>query len=387
MSLIKGIRNNMYVELARRNLTRHTVRTALAAIGIIIGVIAISSMGILGNSLKLSVSESLGDVGNELIVYPAYGEDTITEKQLDQLKKVSNVEYVIPVLASTGKVEYKGEATYGNIYGIKKDDVLQLVELGEGKIFRAGSSDCVVGASLVKHFEIKVGGKITLKDSQFRVVGILEEAGFGFGISPDQAVFISPQAYDKIYEDQVDGYNNIIMKVKNVDDVEIVKTAIEDRLNKREEVVHVLATNSILDSIDGIFNSISLFLMGIGSISLLVAGVSILNVMLMSTMERTKEIGIMKAVGASRKDVLKMFMMEALFLGIAASIVGGFLSLGGGFVVNILILKESSYFFAPSNFLYIIAGVLFGIITSLAGGMYPAWKAANMRPLDALRYE
>jgi putative ABC transport system permease protein len=320
-------------------------------------------------------------------VYPAYGEETITEKQLGQLEKVGDVESVIPVLTSTGRVEYKGEATFGNIYGIKKDDALLLVDVEEGKMFRAGSSDCVVGTSLASHFELKIGGKVTVKDSQFRVVGILEEAGFGFGISPDQAVFISPQAYEKIYEDQEDGYNNVVMKVKTVDDVEIVKTAIEDRLNKKEDVVQVLATNSILDSIDDIFNSISLFLMGIGSISLLVAGVSILNVMLMSTMERTKEIGIMKAVGASRKDVLKMFMMEALFLGIAASLVGGVLSLGGGFVVNILILKESSYFFAPSNFLYIIAGVLFGVVTSLAGGMYPAWKAANMRPLDALRYE
>ncbi len=387
MKLTKRLNSNMYVQLARRNLTRHTMRTVLAAIGIIIGVIAISSMGILGNSLKLSVSESLGDVGNELIVYPAYGEEMITEKQLGQLEKVGDVESVIPVLTSTGRVEYKGEATFGNIYGIEKDDALLLVDVEEGKMFRAGSSDCVIGTSLASHFELKIGGKVTVKDSQFRVVGILEEAGFGFGISPDQGVFISPQVYEKIYDDKEDGYNNVIMKVKTVDDVEIVKTAIEDRLNKKEDVVQVLATNSILDSIDDIFNSISLFLMGIGSISLLVAGVSILNVMLMSTMERTKEIGIMKAVGASRKDVLKMFMMEALFLGIAASLVGGILSLGGGFVVNILILKESSYFFAPSNFLYIIAGVLFGVVTSLAGGMYPAWKAANMRPLDALRYE
>ncbi len=115
MKLTKRLNSNMYVQLARRNLTRHTMRTVLAAIGIIIGVIAISSMGILGNSLKLSVSQSLGDVGNELIVYPAYGEEMITEKQLGQLEKVGDVESVIPVLTSTGRVEYKGEATFGNI--------------------------------------------------------------------------------------------------------------------------------------------------------------------------------------------------------------------------------------------------------------------------------
>jgi len=377
----------MYAELAKRNLKRHTVRTVLAAIGIIIGVVAISSMGILGNSLKLSVAGSLGDVGNEIVIYPAYGESIITEKQVKELTKVGGVEHTIPVLASGGKVEYKGESTFTHVYGIEKDNLYHVVDIGDGRFFRTGSKDCVIGAKLADFFDLKLGAKITMKDSQFRVVGILEESGFGLAIDPDLALFITPQAYEKLYEDADDGYNSVIMKVENLDDVDEVKRSVEERLNKKEDVVNVLATSSILKSIDDIFNSISLFLMGIGSISLLVAGVSILNVMLMSTMERTKEIGIMKAVGASRNDILKMFMLEALFVGVAASLIGGVLSFGGGFVVNILILKEASYLFAPSSILYIVAGVVFGIVTSLIGGMYPAWKASKMRPLDALRYE
>lgn len=143
----------------------------------------------------------------------------------------------------------------------------------------------------------------------------------------------------------------------------------------------------MLKSINTIFTSISLFLMGIGSISLLVAGVGILNVMLMSAMERTKEIGIMKAVGASRNDILKMFILEALFLGILASLICGVLSFGVGLFVDLLILKDLSYLFMPSTILYIIVGIAFGILTSLVGGVYPAWKASKMHPLNALRYD
>ncbi|MBN1133710.1 MAG: ABC transporter permease [Methanosarcinaceae archaeon] len=387
MNLVKTISSNMYVELAKRNLKRHTVRTILAAIGIIIGVIAISSMGILGNSLKLSVAGSLGDVGNEIVVYPSYGESVITEKQVDELYKVGDIEYIIPILSNVAKAEYKSESIFTNVYGLEKDGLYQLVELEEGYFLRSGSKDCVIGANLAENLDLKLGSRLTVKDSQFRVVGILKESGFGLALNPDGATFITPEAYKKLYEDVDDGYNLVIVKVKDLDYVETVAGSIEERLNKKEDVVTVLVTGSILKSIDDIFNSISLFLIGIGSISLLVAGVSILNVMLMSTMERTKEIGIMKAVGASRKEILKMFMMEALIIGVAASLIGGVLSFGGGFVVNILILKEASYLFAPSSIMYIVAGVTFGIVTSLAGGMYPAWKASNMRPLDALRYE
>ncbi len=377
----------MYAELAKRNLKRHMARTVLAAVGIIIGVIAISSMGILGNSLKMSVSESLGDVGNELIVYPGFGDTAITEKQVEKMQKVAGIENLIPVYSSSSKTEYKSEETYASVYGIESDDLSDLVEIEDGRMYKRGSSDCVIGSQLAEDLEVNIGGKITVEDTKFRVIGILKERGIGFDISADSAVFIDPQMFTRIYEDTDEGYTNVIIQVEDINEIDIVKTNLEERLNKKEEEVFVLATNTILSSINEISRYISLFLMGISSISLLVAGVSILNVMLMSTMERTREIGIMKAVGASRKDVLKMFLLEALFLGTAASLIGGILSFGGGFLITVLIMKQASYLFAPSSMMYIVLGIAFGILTGVAGGVYPAWKAAQMRPLDALRHE
>jgi putative ABC transport system permease protein len=362
-------------------------RTVLAAVGIIIGVIAISSMGILGNSLKMSVSDSLGDVGNELIVYPGFGDTAITEKQVDKMQKVAGIETLIPVYSSGSKTEYKNEETYATVYGIESEDLPNLVEIENGRMYKRGSSDCVIGSQIAEDLGVNIGGKITVEDEKFRVVGILKERGIGFDVSADSAVFMDPQMFTRIYEDTDEGYTNVIIQVEDINEIDIVKTNLEDRLNKKDEEVFVLATNSILDSINEISRYISLFLMGISSISLLVAGVSILNVMLMSTMERTREIGIMKAVGASRKDVLKMFLLEALFLGTSASLIGGILSFGGGFLITVLIMKEASYLFAPSSIAYIILGIGFGILTGVAGGVYPAWKAAQMRPLDALRHE
>lgn len=377
----------MYAELAKRNLKRHMARTVLAAVGIIIGVIAISSMGILGNSLKLSVSDSLGDVGNELLVYPGFGEETITEKQVEKMQKVAGIENLIPIYSSASMAEYKNEETYASVYGIESDDLPGLAPIEAGRMYKRGSSDCVIGSQLAEDLEVNIGGKITIEDTKFRVIGILKERGMGFDISADSAVFIDEQMFTRIYEDTDEGYSYAIIQVEDINEIDTVKEDLEERLNKKDEEVFVLATNTILSSIDEISRYISLFLMGISSISLLVAGVSILNVMLMSTMERTREIGIMKAVGASRKDVLKMFLLEALFLGTAASLIGGILSFGGGFLITVLIMKQASYLFAPSSMAYIILGIVFGILTGVAGGVYPAWKAAQMRPLDALRHE
>ncbi|MEN6514692.1 FtsX-like permease family protein [Methanoculleus sp.] len=127
--------------------------------------------------------------------------------------------------------------------------------------------------------------------------------------------------------------------------------------------------------------------LAIGGISLVVAGVSILNVMMMSVSERTREIGVMRSIGARKGDVLRMFLYEALILGLAGSAVGGILSIGTGYVVDAVVLGRPDFLFAPSSLVYIIYGMIFGAATSIVSGIYPAWKAANLNPIEALRHE
>ncbi|HDN65875.1 MAG TPA: FtsX-like permease family protein [Methanosarcinales archaeon] len=144
-----------------------------------------------------------------------------------------------------------------------------------------------------------------------------------------------------------------------------------------------MAMNVILEGANEFFGHISKFLMGIGAISLVVAGVSILNVMLMSTMERTmertKEIGIMKAIGASRKEIMTMFLLETVILGVFWSLVGGAMSFAGGFIINSIILKDISYLFAPSSLLYIILGMGFWCSDRTARWTVPGMEGVEVK--------
>jgi putative ABC transport system permease protein len=378
---------NIYIQLAKRNLERRVVRTILAAVGIIIGVFAISSMGILGNCLKVSVSNSLEDYSNEIIVYPTGGENSITENQVKQLDKVSGIESVVPIRSSGTEIEFKDKSMYSAIYGIENEDLISLAEIDDGKMLKSSSNDCVIGPDIAESMAIKVGGKVTLENTKTKVIGILKKKGMSPVISADRSIFVNPDIYKRMFDENGDEYNFVIVKAKNVDDVDSVKNSIEKLLNRKDDKVFLSSVRDMLSSIEDALRYVSLFLMGIGSISLVVASVSILNVMLMSVTERTKEIGIMKAVGASRKDIMKMFILESLILGVIASFVGGLLSLCAVFVITDFILKDVSSLFDQDVFLYIIGGIGFGILTSLAGGIYPALKASKMRPIDSLKFE
>ena len=135
-----------------------------------------------------------------------------------------------------------------------------------------------------------------------------------------------------------------------------------------------MAMDKILQSINDAMDKISLFLMGIGGISLLVAGIGIGNVMLMSTIERTKEIGVMKSIGASKKDIMILFLYEALILGVVGSVIGATLSLGVGYLIVHYLLDSA---LPLSCLVYVFLGMLFGVGTSLVSALYPAYKAAN----------
>lgn len=379
--------SNVYFQLAKRNLERKAVRTLLAALGIIIGVVAISSMGILGNCLKVSVSNSFEDFNNEIIVSPAIGETAITENQVKQLNKINGIESVIPVHLDSTKIEFKDKSDFCIVYGIESEDLISLVEIDDGKMLKIGSTDCVIGSDIANSLDIKVGEKITLEDTKLKVTGILKKRGITPDIGVDTSIFVNPEVYIKIFDDKENEYDYVIVKAKSVDNIDNLEHLIEKRFNKKEDKVSLASVKNMMISLENISKSISLFLMGISSISLVVAGVSVLNVMLMSVLERTKEIGIMRAVGASKDDIMKMFILESLILGMIASFIGGLLSFGIAIVVTGLALKNVSLLFDWDTFLYIIAGIGFGIITSLIGGIYPASKASKMKPIDSLKYE
>lgn len=374
----------MFFELAKRNLERTKVRSALAIIGILIGVMAISAIGIFGESLKSAVLENFKDVANEIIVSPNYqkGYRFIEERDVEKIKRIPGVESAIAVKRDYLLIEHGDRRTYATVYGLEESDVKSMFRAERGSIDLYHG--CVVGGSLAKNLNIKVGSRVLIEGNEFKVTGILEYAGYRYDVDPNFAVIVSQRNFELL---STSGFSSVVVRVKEIEDVAKVKEDIEKRVNSKDEKVTVFEMKRFLETITQAFNQINLFLMAIASVSLLVAGVSILNIMLMSSIERTKEIGILRAIGASRATVLKIFLLEALILGIIGSSVGSVLSVVAGYGINYLILRETRYIFQLATLGYVFLGFLVGVGVSILSGLYPAWKASRLEPIEALRFE
>ncbi len=370
----------MLIELALRNLTRMKFRSVLAIIGIIIGVMAISSIGIFGESLKGVVLENFKGIANEVIITPDYthGYTSISERTVRKIESLPFAEMVIPVKSQSALVEHKGKKTYATIYGMDLKKAKELFELKSGN-YRG----CLIGSKIAEFFGIRVGEKIKIAGREFRVSGIIKE-GARFDINPNYAVILPMREFDRIFNVE---YSMVIVKVSSIGEIDAFKRAVDRVVNRKESKVSVFELKMIVERIKDVFGKMTLFLMAIAGVSLLVAGISILNIMLMSTVERTKEIGIMRAIGAYRETILKIFLLEALVLGLIGSLIGGALSVLGGYAIDMLILKTAKFVFTPSSLFYVMLGIFFGILTALVSAMYPAWKASRLEPIKALRYE
>ncbi len=375
----------MYFELAKRNLMRTKVRTILAIIGIVIGVMAISSIGIFGEGLKKTVLERFEDIANEVIITPSFsgGYSSIDKTIVSKIEKMPYLKSVIPLKNEGSLVYLKNKKTFTTIYSLDRAAITELFEVEKGSNRLSGS--CVIGSNLAERMKIRVGNKVTIKEKEFTVAGILKEEGARFDINPNNAIIISEKDFTELFNKE--DYSAIIAKVESLQDIEKFKDLVEKSINSRDKKVRVLELRSILERITEAFNQINLFLLAIAGVSLLVAGVSILNIMLMSTLERTKEIGVMRAVGASRHTILRIFLYEALILGVIGSVIGGFLSIFGGYFIELAILQSAKHLFSMATLYSILQGVFFGLITAVISGFYPAFKASKLEPIEALRYE
>ena len=254
------------------------------------------------------------------------------------------------------------------------------------------STSVVVGPTLAERLDLKIGSKIKIGDpdegsaTTVRVVGILEERGMSMDLSTDMAIIGSDKLFVGIYGGEGE-YDQVNVVVSDLNNIETVKTAIENELNRKEDTVTVQDSSRMMESITSTVSTMTTFVMAIAGISLLVAAVSIFNVMMMSVNERVREIGILRSIGTQRAEILRMFIYEALILGLVGAAIGGVLSFGTGYMMTAVFSGNPDYFFNPTSLLYIVFGMAFGIGMSAVSVIYPAWKAAHLNPIQALRHE
>jgi len=367
-------------QMAWRNLGRNRIRSGLAALGIVIGVISIASLGMAGAALQQQATSNLGDLASEVTVRAGEDSDTdgLTDDQVAEMRAIAGDAPVVPQKSnSTILTSRSGEEVFVSVTAVSQPNVLYNVSEGEspGRL----ESGALISASTAERLGLEIGDPVEYDGQLYRIRGLIGSAQ-GLGGGGNELVLPLSALSDQQY------YDSVTIMASNGDEATTISDGLEERFNEGDdEEISVTNFASVQEDIDSFMNTLNLALLGIGSISLVVASVAILNVMLMSTIERRGEIGVLRAVGIRRGEVLRMILTEAAFLGVIGGFVGALVSLGVGMLLFDLIANDALLVFGWSSSRFLVYGFGFAVFASVLSGLYPAWKAANDRPVDALR--
>lgn len=391
----------IFFRLAERNVKLNLLRSLLATLGIVIGVVAITSMGMLGANMQLSVTANLANSANSVIVSPSSGSrgfepvsgpsnTFLSENQVREITQIAGQNTVVPLYMGSDQIEVGSTKGRASVIGIETNRIPLFVDVADGSNLRSGSTnEALVGATIASDNNLIVGSRIKIGDDTkgpvqtVRVVGILSEKGMSMDLNPDRAIIVSDKWYASVYNASGE-YNQVDILVNSIDDITPLEKAIDKKFNKKVDTVRITDSGQLLSRISSTLSQISTFITLLGGIALIVAAVSIFNVMMMSVKDRIGEIGILRSIGTTRGEVRRIFIYEALVLGSAGGLIGGLLSFVGGYLAVGLMLGSTDYFFTPASLIYIPYGMGIGIVVCLLSGLYPAWKAANLNPIDAL---
>ncbi|WP_404372165.1 ABC transporter permease [Sphingomonas sp. MMS24-J45] len=395
--------------LAIRSIARHKLRSVLTALGIIIGVAAVVSMVTLGKATTAAVQQSIASLGTNILqIRPGQGfgrggggprPPDFKPSDVDAIaRQVAGVTAVAAQAQATATAIYEGANWSTTINGTTNGyfDV-QPWPLTSGRAFTpieeaSGKSVCIIGNTVAKnlyHGEAPVGTRMRIGAISCDVIGVLSTRGqSGFGGDQDDVVIMPIKAVQRRFTGNRD-IRLILVGVDKAFASSTVQDSIEDLLRERRNITQgkdddffVFDTKQINDTLTGATTALTSIVTAVAAISLIVGGIGIMNIMLVSVTERTREIGIRLAIGAVASEVLLQFLVEA----IALSMLGGLLGLvlaQGVILALVPVLKVTYLFDLQINLIAFAISALIGVVF----GFFPARRAASLNPIDALRHE
>jgi putative ABC transport system permease protein len=406
------------VKMALDTLRANKMRSALTILGIVIGVMTVITISSVINGLNSSVSNMVASFGTNVLWafrFPVIGvqptAEMLARKQLtyDDMLAMADLPHVIAASASLQYSNYQfgvGSATAK--FGQRKVDNVSLEGdtpsnasvydkvVSEGRFFTDNDQERAADVTVLGH-DIEqslfgtidpIGQQVVIAGRTFTVVGVFEKqkSAFGGGKNPNDSFAYFPlSTFHKLHPEILDYW--LAAKFDDQKNKDLVTDEIRELLRRRRKVRNSQMDNFAVfssDSITKLWNQItgSLFLLmfGLSAVGLMVGGVGVMNIMLVSVTERTREIGVRKAIGATRKTILMQFTIEAVVLCAVGGVIG--IALGSLFAFGLKLLISSEV-----SLLWILAAFLCSCTIGLVFGIYPAYKAANLNPIEALRYE
>ena len=400
-----------YSKFAINGLKNRKLRSWLTMIGIIIGITAVVSLIGIGQGLKVAISSQFGDIGTDKLTIMASGGmgppgtgvvTSLTKDNVKKIQQVNGVKLVIGRLVRSGKLEYNDHVSFGMAASMAKGDGRDLIEsvmsleAEKGRLLREGDKHkIVIGNNLGQEtsgFEkqIRVGSKILVQDETFEVVGILKKTG---SFTVDGIFFIEEDDLRELLSIPEDDYDIIVAQVHPNADIKAVQENIEKVMRKERDVKKgdedftVQTPQATLAQVNSTLFAVQLFVYIIAAISILVGGIGIMNTMFTSVLERTKEIGIMKSIGAKNSAIFTLFFIESGLIGSIGGIIGAAMgismAMGLGFVGRLVLGSELIR--AEISFGLVFGSILGSFLLGTIFGVIPAIRASKLNPVDALR--
>lgn len=382
------------LKVSIKNINGNKLRTILTMLGLIIGIASVIILVGIGSGTSNQVTSQVQSLGADVLTLNITSSDTSLEyDNIDELKNIQDITAAAPYKTVSGTVTH-GENSSGraNIIATTNEymEVMNLT-ISSGRLLSTidldnNSKVCLLGSDIAETLfenDTVAGNSIKIDGDNYTVIGVITATGSSMGNDIDSMVII-PFTTAK-YLDSDTTINNVYIKVEDENKIENASSRVESyiisTLGLTTDDFSVSSQDSMLSTMDEVNNSLSIMLGGIASISLIVAGIGVMNVMLVSVTERTKEIGIRKALGAKRSDILIQFLIEALLL----CIVGGIIGIGLGVGIGML-LNQMGYNFVPEIWIILIA-FFSSVMIGLLFGIFPAYKASKLNPIDALHTE